>query len=306
MVVAKVGPCSNLSHERTETPDRQSGLCAVCDKIDFVSLTRKTCEIEACEIYNDDRHYHIGTLQHITKKAFCPGCRLILSAARTSDRSQNMSSTVGIRRQFLSILAPDLSDSFLNRVESSSDLSFRYPHMERSIEVTLDNSDGQYMVSTVFGTIMRTVEADSADSDNLRSTDLELEHPVFRGRNVQPEMDINLIKQWTQSCNIHHKNCHLPTLELARDRKIRLIDVQEYRIILNISVEKYVALSYVWGPDSKPLLTQNNLSKCSSPGGLRDMTIPRTISDTIQLMLHIGKRYLWVDSLCIKQDDEND
>ena len=36
------------------------------------------------------------------------------------------------------------------------------------------------------------------------------------------------------------------------------------------------------------------------------MTIPRTISDAIQLMLHIGKRYLWVDSLCIKQDDEND
>ena len=33
MAVPKVGPCSDLSHERTQTPNRQSGLCAVCDKI---------------------------------------------------------------------------------------------------------------------------------------------------------------------------------------------------------------------------------------------------------------------------------
>ena len=300
MAVIEVGHCLDLSHERTQTPDRQSGLCAVCDKIDFISLTRKACVFQGCEIYTDERHYHVGALQHITQKAFCPGCRLILSVARTSDRSLSLSSTVAIQRQFLSTWTSDPSDSFLERVETNS------AHMEGSIEVTLDNSDGQYWEFPVLGTIMRTVEANSADSDSMRSTDLESDYPAIRGRSIQPQVDTNLIKHWIQSCNIHHEYCHLPTLELARDQKIRLIDVQEYRIILNTSVEKYVALSYVWGPDSKPLLTRNTLSKCSSPGGLRDMTIPRTISDAIQLMLHIGKRYLWVDSLCIQQDDEND
>lgn len=308
MAAPKVGPCSDLSHERSQTPNRQSGLCVVCEKIDFVSLTRKVCRL-----YNDDRHYHIGTLQHINKKAFCPGCRLILSAAaRTLDHSLISRGfdeiTITIRRQFLEPFVPDLGDSFPIKVEGSSNLDFIYAHMESSIEVTLDESNGQYMTPnrpTVLGTIMRTVDAESADSDGMRCTDFDMEHPVFRGRDIQPEVDTNLIKQWIQSCNIHHKHCHLPTLELARGQNIRLIDVQRYRIISTTLAENYVALSYVWGPDSKPLLTQIILSKYSSPGGLKDMTIPRTISDAIQLMLHIGKRYLWVDSLCIKQDDEN-
>ncbi|KAI1373954.1 hypothetical protein F4677DRAFT_184680 [Hypoxylon crocopeplum] len=34
--------------------------------------------------------------------------------------------------------------------------------------------------------------------------------------------------------------------------------------------------------------------------------IPRTILDTIQLVRDIGFRFLWIDSLCILQDDDGD
>jgi hypothetical protein len=36
---------------------------------------------------------------------------------------------------------------------------------------------------------------------------------------------------------------------------------------------------------------------------LQTLTLPRTISDTITVCKELGIRYLWVDRLCIRQDD---
>lgn len=70
-----------------------------------------------------------------------------------------------------------------------------------------------------------------------------------------------------------------------------------------------VALSYVWGPPSASrLLTQRlNLEKLSRPGSLSGI-LPRTIGDAGKFACQLGFRYLWVDALCIVQDDdmEND
>jgi hypothetical protein len=34
--------------------------------------------------------------------------------------------------------------------------------------------------------------------------------------------------------------------------------------------------------------------------------LPKTINDAILFMKAMGERYLWVDSLCLVQDDEKD
>ena len=274
-MVSKVRRCADLSHDRTQTSNNQSGLCAVCEKIDFVSLTSATCEAD-----NDGRHFHIGTMQNVMRKNFCPGCRLILLAARTMDHSHDMFDkiTITIQRHYLSCTT--------------------FEHMEGSIQVIFDTSDGQYK-PTVAGIIIRAEEAKPADSTGVKSTIFQSEHPVFRGRNVLSEVNIDLIKQWMQSCNFQHDSCRVPALEISREQNFRLIDVQEHKIISATMAEKYVALSYVWGPATKSSLTRDTLSQCSSPGGLKDLTIPRTISDAMQLVKYTGKRYLWVDSLCI-------
>lgn len=71
---------------------------------------------------------------------------------------------------------------------------------------------------------------------------------------------------------------------------------------------KYVALSYVWGQVSTFRLGRNNLERLSAEGSLSAIRheLPRTVNDAIDLIAALGQRYLWVDSLCLVQDDEED
>jgi hypothetical protein len=70
---------------------------------------------------------------------------------------------------------------------------------------------------------------------------------------------------------------------------------------------RFVALSYVWGGTGEGYwTTKANLISRSAPGGLDASILPDTISDTILLVRQLGERYLWIDSLCIVQDDPSD
>jgi hypothetical protein len=69
---------------------------------------------------------------------------------------------------------------------------------------------------------------------------------------------------------------------------------------------KYVALSHCWGRPSKlPLTTRMaNLSQHLQRISFSDL--PLTFKDAVKLTLNLGHRYLWIDSLCIVQDDPED
>jgi hypothetical protein len=66
----------------------------------------------------------------------------------------------------------------------------------------------------------------------------------------------------------------------------------------------YVALSYCWGAESRLTLTEDtwNSLQCSIPWDM----IPRTIRDAIALTQQLQVSYIWVDSLCILQDNQQD
>ncbi|SPO04662.1 related to protein TOL [Cephalotrichum gorgonifer] len=70
----------------------------------------------------------------------------------------------------------------------------------------------------------------------------------------------------------------------------------------------YLALSYCWGkrdPSWTPIeLRTDNLDSLVS--GIDFERLPRSIQDAIIVTRDLGFRYLWVDSLCITQDDEVD
>lgn len=79
-----------------------------------------------------------------------------------------------------------------------------------------------------------------------------------------------------------------------------MVEVQEYR--------PYVALSYVWGAVSNFRLTKSNLAPLLVPGTIGEVfsTLPKTICDAITLCIRLGVQYLWVDALCLLQNDEED
>ncbi|RSL78384.1 hypothetical protein CEP51_008241 [Fusarium floridanum] len=66
----------------------------------------------------------------------------------------------------------------------------------------------------------------------------------------------------------------------------------------------YCALSYCWGGDQKTKATKNTLARLKA--GIDFHKLPATLQDAITTTHGLGLRYLFVDSLCILQDDEKD
>ncbi|KAG7290010.1 hypothetical protein NEMBOFW57_000002 [Staphylotrichum longicolle] len=88
-----------------------------------------------------------------------------------------------------------------------------------------------------------------------------------------------------------------------------LIDTRDGCVIEGRPDMEYFALSYVWGDVAQLALTRANREALRRPGSLWAETgdtgpaLPRTISDAMALCKACDQRYLWVDSLCIVQDD---
>jgi hypothetical protein len=69
----------------------------------------------------------------------------------------------------------------------------------------------------------------------------------------------------------------------------------------------YVVLSYCWGitPKNAPwLLTTTTIQQFATEIPLADL--PQTLHDGIMWTRKLGQRYIWIDSMCILQDSEED
>ncbi|KAF2651080.1 HET-domain-containing protein, partial [Lophiostoma macrostomum CBS 122681] len=66
----------------------------------------------------------------------------------------------------------------------------------------------------------------------------------------------------------------------------------------------YMCLSHCWG--KKPFIQTTKSNVASFQSGIPWNLLPRTFRDAINLAHRIGVTYIWIDSLCIIQDDEDD
>jgi Heterokaryon incompatibility protein (HET) len=86
---------------------------------------------------------------------------------------------------------------------------------------------------------------------------------------------------------------------------LAFIDVLENRIVPGRSSARYLALSYVWGGVESLQLQSTNRTDLEQIGALLDRkyNIANVVRDAIQLTKEMGERLLWVDCLCIEQDN---
>jgi len=66
----------------------------------------------------------------------------------------------------------------------------------------------------------------------------------------------------------------------------------------------YVALSYCWGADQKHKLTRAGLRSWYREIPYEELL--QTIKDAVKVTMDLDQQYLWIDDLCIIQDDNDD
>lgn len=149
-------------------------------------------------------------------------------------------------------------------------------------------------------------------TDNQNWTGGPAEH-ITSDPTSQPLLD--KIQGWIKTCKKSHVVCSEAEAAIKINRKlpkrvlsvglgnvddIHLLETDEW---LKID-EPYIALSHCWGK------THNLLLEKATIAGFKQKIphdkLSKTFKHAIQLAQGLGVRYLWIDSLCIIQDDTKD
>ena len=131
----------------------------------------------------------------------------------------------------------------------------------------------------------------------------------LRGRLVDDAIDVKLVASWIDRCKAQHgEQCARRSVDIrqflpATLEHLLVIDVEALCLRKLPRDAQYAALSYVWGRSADVVTSRKtNIANFCEQNGLA-VELPRTIQDAIDVTKALGLKYLWVDSLCIQQDD---
>ncbi|KAF5237983.1 hypothetical protein FAUST_5789 [Fusarium austroamericanum] len=119
-----------------------------------------------------------------------------------------------------------------------------------------------------------------------------------------------MAKNWIRICQENHTECQ--ELQKKRQRKAilprRLLHIGsseiQPRIIHIQDTVPYCALSYCWGSKDFFTTTRDNLVQIMR--GIPMESFPAIMRDAISVVRSLEYVYIWIDALCIVQDDEQD
>ncbi|KIW23158.1 uncharacterized protein PV07_11378 [Cladophialophora immunda] len=154
----------------------------------------------------------------------------------------------------------------------------------------------------------QSATAEAASIAASDSTSEFLEQNFITAPRLLPDLDspevLGLVKSWADECTSSHEQC------MRRDKlPTRVVDVGDGRhpprlYLSQGEIKPYTALSYCWGRKQSTVLRRENCENFQL--AIPDDALPKTISDAIKITRAIGVRYIWIDALCIIQDDADD
>lgn len=126
------------------------------------------------------------------------------------------------------------------------------------------------------------------------------------------QIHFDLVRDWLTECETVHDCAWQAQLARATEKPISvlLVDVEERKLVgpytIASRITPYCALSYVCGQSMVFRTSKSTLNQLRQPRALDnpDLGISPLFKDAMTLVHKIGQRYLWIDALCIVQDDE--
>jgi hypothetical protein len=249
-------------------------LCDMCRHIDFKTLFsqhgllgNQTSGPTSIELYG---------LPKLMKEKNCSFCSLLRRGLIDQSTPEEISSAE----------APDAKTMQLNVLDEGPGYALR-------LEVEF---------GSVGDTFPKLVVQNMATKENVMP---------LQGLHVEQDVaDMERLRGWLRACEEEHpKQADKPHQALrSGPSTLRVIDVVDNCVLSVATPCRYVCLSYVWGKGTQTQLTTRTRPIIEAPGGIADISINlnQTIRDALQVTRDVGLRYIWIDALCILQDDAAD
>ena len=118
------------------------------------------------------------------------------------------------------------------------------------------------------------------------------------------------LKALLDECQANHSECKPSGLTTLPTRLLQLISKPDgLNVKLHITSKgqtgSYAALSYCWGGPQVLRLQKANLDMFSA-AEMDLKQLPKTLQDAANMTASLGLEFIWIDALCIIQDDEKD
>ncbi|TVY30660.1 hypothetical protein LHYA1_G001152 [Lachnellula hyalina] len=137
--------------------------------------------------------------------------------------------------------------------------------------------------------------------------------PAFGiARPVSSELEISeclaLATEWLKECSEKHHSCGQPTESKLPTRVLDVGQIDTDIVYLHETKDSdrgcYMTLSHCWGKEQIITTTTGTLQ--DRKAGVKLSQLSKTFRHAVQITRGLGIRYLWIDSLCIIQDDKLD
>jgi hypothetical protein len=259
-------------------------------------------EIELEELFNPytTKEFVLGTIADIfSREPDCTLCELIARALRLESDPAKLTTESKVSLRFGPRFKTYLehcrySESEIDNIELSVyHYKLRFPGYDKKYaSVTLHVS--KYDQRNLFRFALLHDPTASRAEQQLRE------------RRLDSKIDIPLIKSWLSTClNNHAQACRDPPwLRVKVATNLRVIDVQNWSVIMAPEHAEYAALSYIWGgPQFVATLHDMQHLPWRLP---MPPVLGKTIADALVLCAELEIKYLWVDALCMAQiPDQN-
>ncbi|KAG2071789.1 HET-domain-containing protein [Suillus decipiens] len=282
-------PQTDLQRDHTAASDSDTSLCSVCANLDFHKIFLDGIPLK--------EEIPLGSLSSILEKSYqCSFCRLISFHVRRTWRLDEfphvslLETVFGLYSKNCGCLREPFYQS-----------TFRCYRLHI---VRMKDPGGLWKRHLDFW------EKNPLIIHLLQEDAFKFGRPAdLHGRRVKDTVDIGLARKWISLCRRNHgdKCGNVWKTDRKLPEFVRVVDVVSMAVVPAPSGCRYLALSYVWGNIGADYwTTRDNIVERSTPGGLSASTLPETISDSILFVRNFGERYLWIDALCIIQDDSVD